>query len=305
MAGDQGIAADEHTVDHEGAVPAGVAGRGYRHRRSRQPGGDVFGEGLRGRDAVAHHPALSGDRHRPLQPPRLPDVADDVRRRRLLEILPLGVPDFVGMAIHRCAMGFREPDGRAEVVDVGVGQQDRPHVVDAEPQLPQRVQHIIAAAGKPGVDQHDAVLVGHQRPVDQVGLREVDAVGDGGEKRRHPASVERRSRNELVAELKLGYKASAEQFAPRELVELAVAAEEHGMDSATVSDHFQPWRHEGGHAPFSLAWMAAVGERTKRLDPGHVGADADVPLQPGGHRAGVRDHGLPLPGPHLPRGRHR
>ena len=41
-------------------------------------------------------------------------------------------------------------------------------------------------------------------------------------------------------DLKLGYKASAEQFAPRELVELAVAAEAHGMDSATVSDHFQP-----------------------------------------------------------------
>jgi len=68
-----------------------------------------------------------------------------------------------------------------------------------------------------------------------------------------------------VAELRLGYKASAEQFAPRELVELAVAAEEHGMDSATVSDHFQPWRHVGGHAPFSLAWMTAVGERTDRL----------------------------------------
>ena len=70
---------------------------------------------------------------------------------------------------------------------------------------------------------------------------------------------------ELKPGLKLGYKASAEQFAPRELVELAVAAEAHGMDSATVSDHFQPWRHEGGHAPFSLAWMTAVGERTTRL----------------------------------------
>ncbi|EJZ13985.1 F420-dependent glucose-6-phosphate dehydrogenase, partial [Mycolicibacterium fortuitum subsp. fortuitum DSM 46621 = ATCC 6841 = JCM 6387] len=68
-----------------------------------------------------------------------------------------------------------------------------------------------------------------------------------------------------MAELKLGYKASAEQFAPRELVELAVLAEAAGMDSATVSDHFQPWRHEGGHAPFSLAWMTAVGERTQRL----------------------------------------
>ncbi|MGW6335727.1 glucose-6-phosphate dehydrogenase (coenzyme-F420) [Nocardia rhamnosiphila] len=68
--------------------------------------------------------------------------------------------------------------------------------------------------------------------------------------------------------LKLGYKASAEQFAPRELVELAVAAEAHGMDSASVSDHFQPWRHRGGHAPFSVAWMTAVGERTTTLQLG-------------------------------------
>ena len=65
--------------------------------------------------------------------------------------------------------------------------------------------------------------------------------------------------------LKLGYKASAEQFDPRELVEIAVAAEAHGMQSVAVSDHFQPWRHEGGHAPFSLAWMAAVGERTSTI----------------------------------------
>ncbi|MEY2849760.1 MAG: hypothetical protein RI885_2427 [Actinomycetota bacterium] len=63
----------------------------------------------------------------------------------------------------------------------------------------------------------------------------------------------------------LGYKASAEQFDPRELVEVAVAAEAHGMESVAVSDHFQPWRHEGGHAPFSLAWMAAVGERTSTI----------------------------------------
>ena len=68
--------------------------------------------------------------------------------------------------------------------------------------------------------------------------------------------------------LKLGYKASAEQFAPRELVEIAVAAETHGFESVAVSDHFQPWRHTGGHAPFSLAWMAAVGERTSSIQIG-------------------------------------
>lgn len=65
--------------------------------------------------------------------------------------------------------------------------------------------------------------------------------------------------------LRLGYKASAEQFAPRELVEYAVLAEEVGLDSVWVSDHFQPWRDQGGHAPFSLAWLAAVGERTSRV----------------------------------------
>lgn len=68
--------------------------------------------------------------------------------------------------------------------------------------------------------------------------------------------------------LKIGYKASAEQFGPRDLVELAVLAEETGLDSAVVSDHFLPWRHEGGHAPSALAWLAAAGERTSRITLG-------------------------------------
>ncbi|WIY07535.1 glucose-6-phosphate dehydrogenase (coenzyme-F420) [Amycolatopsis mongoliensis] len=68
--------------------------------------------------------------------------------------------------------------------------------------------------------------------------------------------------------LKVGYKASAEQFGPRDLVEYAVRAEEVGLDSVWVSDHFLPWRHEGGHAPWALAWMPAVAERTKRVQIG-------------------------------------
>jgi len=74
--------------------------------------------------------------------------------------------------------------------------------------------------------------------------------------------------DKTVSALKLGFKASAEQFDPRELVEIAVAAEAHGMESVAVSDHFQPWRHAGGHAPFSLSWMAAVGERTSTVQIG-------------------------------------
>ena len=64
--------------------------------------------------------------------------------------------------------------------------------------------------------------------------------------------------------LKLGYKASAEQFPPRQLLEFAVHAEAVGFNSIMVSDHFQPWRHTDGHAPFSFAWLAALGERTSR-----------------------------------------
>ena len=65
--------------------------------------------------------------------------------------------------------------------------------------------------------------------------------------------------------IKLGYKASAEQFGPRELLKFSVLAEELGFDSVFVSDHFQPWKHIDGHAPQSLAWLGALGARTSRV----------------------------------------
>src|SRR5580658_9529944 len=68
--------------------------------------------------------------------------------------------------------------------------------------------------------------------------------------------------------LKLGYKASAEQFGPQELLQYGVLAERLGLDSVWISDHFQPWRHTGGHAPFSLAWLGALGASTSRITLG-------------------------------------
>jgi coenzyme F420-dependent glucose-6-phosphate dehydrogenase len=68
--------------------------------------------------------------------------------------------------------------------------------------------------------------------------------------------------------LRLGYKASAEQFGPVELLDFSIHAEQVGMDSVVVSDHFQPWRHTGGHAPFSFAWLGALGARTERITMG-------------------------------------
>src|SRR5688500_19823454 len=62
--------------------------------------------------------------------------------------------------------------------------------------------------------------------------------------------------------VRFGYKASAEQFGPAELLELSAHAEAHGFDTVAVSDHFQPWRHHGGHSPAVLPWLGALGERT-------------------------------------------
>lgn len=65
--------------------------------------------------------------------------------------------------------------------------------------------------------------------------------------------------------LRLGYKASAEQFGPNDLLRFSVFAEKQGFDSVFISDHFQPWRHSGGHAPYCLAWIGALGARTSRI----------------------------------------
>ena len=65
--------------------------------------------------------------------------------------------------------------------------------------------------------------------------------------------------------LRIGYKASAEQFAPGDLAAYAVLAEEVGLDSVTISDHFQPWRLTGGHAPSALPWLGWVAARTERV----------------------------------------
>ena len=69
----------------------------------------------------------------------------------------------------------------------------------------------------------------------------------------------------MTLPLRFGYKASAEQFAPTELLNYAVLAEQAGFDSVFVSDHLQPWNHEGGHAPAAMPWLGALGARTEHI----------------------------------------
>jgi coenzyme F420-dependent glucose-6-phosphate dehydrogenase len=68
----------------------------------------------------------------------------------------------------------------------------------------------------------------------------------------------------MVRTMRFGYKASAEQFAPARLLELALEAERRGLDTIAISDHFQPWRHHGGHGPAALPWLGALAARSER-----------------------------------------
>jgi coenzyme F420-dependent glucose-6-phosphate dehydrogenase len=68
--------------------------------------------------------------------------------------------------------------------------------------------------------------------------------------------------------MRYGWKASAEQFGPADLVGWTVEAERLGFDIAAISDHFQPWRHTTGHAPNALVWLGAAGQATERIELG-------------------------------------
>jgi coenzyme F420-dependent glucose-6-phosphate dehydrogenase len=68
--------------------------------------------------------------------------------------------------------------------------------------------------------------------------------------------------------MRYGYKASSEQFAARPLLDYSVQAEQLGFDTVAVADHFQPWRHTGGQAPFALSWLGALTCATSRVAMG-------------------------------------
>ena len=60
------------------------------------------------------------------------------------------------------------------------------------------------------------------------------------------------------------YGAAHEQFAPDDLLEQAVAAEQAGFEGIGCSDHLQPW-WEGGEAGHAWIWLGAVGQATERV----------------------------------------
>ena len=104
---------------------------------------------------------------------------------------------------------------------------------------------------------------------------------------------------------RFGYKASAEQFGPNELPISRSLAEEHGFDSVFISDHLQPWRHDGGHAPASLPWLGAVGARTSRVMLGTSVLTPTFRYHPAVIAQAFATLGVDVPGAGRARGGHR
>ena len=144
-------------------------------------------------------------------------------------------------------------------VHLGVGRDD----ADREPGLqagahdaPQQEQHEVAA--RIGVEHVGQTRLAARQRLDGH-QRQPPAMGTGYHR------AESMSPSSALPPLRLGYKASAEQFAPAELLSFGVAAERLGLDSVAVSDHFQPFRHDGGHSPASLPWLGALAAQTSRV----------------------------------------
>ena len=68
--------------------------------------------------------------------------------------------------------------------------------------------------------------------------------------------------------LRIGYAAEHEQYQPLQLLDYAVEAERAGFDSIWASDHFHPWIHTDSACGFAWVWMAALAERTRRVEIG-------------------------------------
>jgi G6PDH family F420-dependent oxidoreductase len=62
--------------------------------------------------------------------------------------------------------------------------------------------------------------------------------------------------------MRFGYTLMTEQSGPRELVRYAAVAEQRGFDFAVSSDHYSPWLHSQGHAPYAWTLLGAVAQAT-------------------------------------------
>ena len=109
---------------------------------------------------------------------------------------------------------------------------------------------------------------------------------------------------EATVNIRIGYKASAEQFDPSELLEVSCWRRGPGFDIVGVSDHFQPWRHNGGHSPAVIPWLGAMTQATSRVALGTSVLTPMLRYHPSIVAQSFATLGLARPGSRLPRRRH-
>ncbi|GAB2625320.1 TIGR03557 family F420-dependent LLM class oxidoreductase [Pseudactinotalea suaedae] len=71
----------------------------------------------------------------------------------------------------------------------------------------------------------------------------------------------------------IGYAAMLGQFAPLEVLDYCVLAEQRGFSGVMAADHFQPWVPQQGQAAFVWNVLTAAGERTR----GDLGTGVTAP----------------------------
>lgn len=76
--------------------------------------------------------------------------------------------------------------------------------------------------------------------------------------------------------VELGYQLSSEEHPAPDLVGYARRAEDTGFSYAVISDHFHPWIHRQGQAPFVWTVLGAIAQATKRL---RLGTAVTAPIR--------------------------
>ena len=66
-----------------------------------------------------------------------------------------------------------------------------------------------------------------------------------------------------MADPRIGYHASHEQFSPSALLGFVQAAQAAGFGAAMCSDHLQPWSERQGNSGFAWAWLGAALQATQ------------------------------------------
>lgn len=66
----------------------------------------------------------------------------------------------------------------------------------------------------------------------------------------------------MTSRVEIGYAAALEKYSPRDAVDLAAFAEQHGFSGTLATDHFQPWLPQHGQSPFVWNVLTAIAERT-------------------------------------------